>query len=151
MFVMIVLLVFSGVTAALVPVDREPRESDTTRTTTTTEPERPDGRLLSRTLRAAAKRPQVVRVRVGDALTLGVYSRQPDQVEIEGLGELEDVDRYAPAIFELAPYEPAVYPVRLLETGRTIGRIEVAPAKPPRREGGERGNREAGERDRGRG
>ena len=139
--VLVVLLVFSTVLAALMPAgtedDREPVD---------TEPETAQetaarGESISATIRATAKRKETVRVHVGDQLTLGVYVQEPDLVEIDGVGDLIEADRYAPAIFDFVPFEPRTHRIRLVEANRVIGRIEVAPrASGSRRRAGRSGD-----------
>jgi len=119
--VMIVLLLASSVAAALVPIPESASEDSTT--TTTTEATAA-GDALERTLRANAERPDTIRVRAGDQLTLEVVSEGYDLVEIPALGQLEDVNRGSPARFNLLLEEPGTYAVRLAEAG-LIGRIEV--------------------------
>ena len=57
-------------------------------------------------MRIAARRP---------ARAARSRSKAPDQVEIAGLGEIADVDRDAPADFDLLPFERGSYPVRLID------------------------------------
>jgi hypothetical protein len=130
---MILLLVLSSAAAALVPVGDAPRPSSTG--TMTVDEQGPSGKLVGETLRAGAKKPQRVRIRVGDQLALQVTSKVADQVEIPGLGEIADVDRDAPARFDLLPFEPGSYAVRLVDARRTVGRIVVR-AQPRRDRGG---------------
>ena len=129
--VMIVLLVLSTLAAALVPIDRQRDRSastTTTTTTTTTAATRPSGQLIERTINAARRKLTAVRVAVGDQLALTVTSPRPDQVEIPGFGELEDVDPNFAAQFDLLAVEPGHYQVRLFEAERRIGTIVVTAA-----------------------
>lgn len=121
---MILLLVLSSVAAALVPVGSD--RGQPTGQTMTVDRSRPSGELVTRTLRAGASEPQTVKVSVGDQLVLQVTSKVADQVEIPGLGEIEDIDRDAPARFDLLPFEPGSYPVRLVDAQRRVGRIVVS-------------------------
>jgi hypothetical protein len=123
---MLALLLISSIAAALVPVERS-RESEPPTTPTAPAGDRPRGELVHQTIAADARKPAKIDIRIGDQLVLTVNSRRPDEVEIAGLGELRDVDRDAPARFDLLPFEPGTYPVRMLEVGRTVARIEVAP------------------------
>jgi hypothetical protein len=127
---MLVLLVISSIAAALVPI-QQPVDPTTTPTAATPDPE-PGGELRRRTIDAQAKRPQTVRVELGDQLALRVVSEGAGQVEIAALGELADVDAGAPARFDLLPSERGRYRVRMLEPSRTIGWIEVGRPRPGR-------------------
>jgi hypothetical protein len=122
---MLALLLISSIAAALVPVERS-RESESPSAPTAPAGDRTRGALVHRTVAADARKPAKIDIRLGDQLVLTVNSRRPDEVEIAGLGELRDVDRDAPAHFDLLPFEPGTYPVRMLEARRTVARIEVA-------------------------
>jgi hypothetical protein len=126
---MLVLLAVSSVAAALVPVDPEGLSDDSSTTSTTPKRELPPGRLVPKTIAADRPHPAVVRIDLGDQLQLRVTSRRADQVEIPRLGELQDVDRFAPADFDLLPFEAGSYPIRLVEAKRRIGRIVVTKEK----------------------
>src|SRR5688500_8600886 len=58
-----------------------------------------DGRLFKATLRASASSPRTIAMRTGDQLALRVEARSAGQVELVGLGQLEDVFPPAPARF----------------------------------------------------
>jgi hypothetical protein len=105
-------------------------------TTTPRDPEPPrgapaagEGRLLRATLDASAAKPRTIRMRVGDQLALRVQARQALQVELAGLGQLEDLVPPAPARFNLYADRRGSFPVRVLPAERTIGVIEVKPAE----------------------
>ena len=121
---MLVLLGVSTVAAALVPVDRNVGDEETTTSSTSTR-EPPTGRLKAKAIDAGADEPKTIRVQVGDQLQLRVTSRKPDQVEIAALDQLEDVDPEAPAAFDLLLFDKGRFPVRLVEEGRKIGEIVV--------------------------
>jgi hypothetical protein len=123
---MIALLVLSSAAAALVPVERDGTESSTTESTTTTSPS-PTGKLRHEKISAAAKEPQTVKVTAGDELALTVKVPPPvaDQVEIPAFGELEDVDQYTPARFDLLLDDPGRYAVRLVEAHERVAWIVV--------------------------
>jgi hypothetical protein len=130
---MLVLLAISSVAAALVPVDPEGlSDESTTISTHTPKRELPAGRLVPKTIDADRDHPKTVRIELGDQLQLRVTSRRADQVEIPRVGELQDVDRFTPAEFDLLPFEPGSYPVRLVEAKRKVGRILVTRPKPKR-------------------
>jgi hypothetical protein len=141
---MLVLLGVSTIAAALVPVDRDAGTDETTTTTTSTPAEKRDdsgGKLVPGFIDAASRKPEVVRIELGDQLALRVTSRRNAEVEIPRIGELEDVGPDAPARFDLLPFEAGRYAVRLVEPRRTIGRIEVrrpAKEKPARKRSKER-------------
>jgi hypothetical protein len=123
--VLLALLVVSSIAAALAPV-RPPEDDPETTTTTTIEPP-PPGELVRRTIEVGAKRPPTIALELGDQLALTVTAERSAEVEIAGLGELDHVDPNAPARFDLLPREPGTYEVRLLDSGRTLGTIEVSP------------------------
>jgi hypothetical protein len=118
---MVALLLISSVIAALVPVPRDEVPAGTAPATET----RASGELVSRTLRAAAKKPQRIEIRLGDQLSLRVTSKVVDEVEIPALGELADVDPDSPAHFDLLPFETGTYNVRMRGSGKMVGRIVV--------------------------
>ena len=128
---MLALLVVSSIAAALAPV-READEDTSTTSTTATEP--PPGELLRETIDAGERKPARIALELGDQLELQVTAKRVDEVEIAGLGLLEQVDPNAAARFSLLPREAGRYEVRLLDADRTIGWIEIA----ARRDTGER-------------
>jgi hypothetical protein len=129
---MVALLVITSVAAALVPVERRTRDSSSSTQTTppTVEQTSPSGTLHRETLRASAKKPQKITIRLGDQLELRVTSsKATDQVAIPSLGELEDVEPDAAAHFDLLPFEPGRYAVDLVEAERPVGFIVVRPRR----------------------
>lgn len=144
--VLLALLVVSSIAAALAPV--RPSEDDPeTSATTTTEPP-PPGELVRRAIEVDAKRPPTVALELGDQLALTVTAERSVEVEIPGLGELDDADPDAPARFDLLPREPGTYEVRLLDSRRTLGSIEVSPRREvrDRERPGSRPDRKASDR-----
>jgi hypothetical protein len=130
---MVVLLLASSVAAWLVPIPEAARDETGSSTTPTAETRDP-GRAVERTLRSGARKPETIRLEVGDQLALEVVGQEHDLVEIEGLGRLDDLDTASPARFNLIVDEPGSYAVRLTEAGTLIGRIEVSqPAGAPDR------------------
>ena len=119
--VLLVLLVVSTLAAALVPPPPDGADESTTTAPSTTAAER--GKLVRATVSADARRAERVRIGPRDELELRVTSKQFNEVEIPRLGEIDEVDRFAPAVFDLIPGEPGTYPVRLAEGGRVIARI----------------------------
>lgn len=118
---MVALLLISSVAAALVPAPRDEVPTETAPATET----RASGEFVARTLRAAASKPQKIEIELGDQLSLRVTSKVVDEVEIPALGELADVDPDAPAHFDLLPFEPGTYAVRMRSSGNVVGRIVV--------------------------
>jgi hypothetical protein len=139
--VMLALLVVSSIAAALAPV-RDTGE-ETTTSTTQVESQRPD-RLVRRTIDADARKPTRIAIDLGDQLELTVRARRLDLVEIAALGELEPVDPDAPAHFDLLPRQPGSFDVRLQDSRRVIGSIEVSPRQ-DRKAKRSRDEREAGQ------
>jgi hypothetical protein len=124
-FVMLALLVVSSIAAALAPVRDTGEEPSTTTSPSTAPP--PQARTVTRTIDAGDDERVAIAIERGDQLELTVRAGRTDLVEIDGLGELEDVTPDAPAHFDLLPREPGIYVVRMLDAGRTLGSIEVAP------------------------
>ena len=122
---MVVLLVTSTVAAALVPTppERDPTTSSTTSPRTSPVPT--DGELVKATLEADATRPKRIELPLGDQLALTVRSRRTGQVEIRGLGLVEDVLPLSPARFDILATRADRFEVRLLEPRRSLGTIVV--------------------------
>lgn len=125
---MLVLLVLSSILAALVPVERDRLRNDSTSTSTTTEAEtQPAGKLVRRTVGADDPTPERIELALGDQLELTVTSpKLADQVEIPAFGQLADLDPDFPARFDVLALETGSFPVRLVEAGRVIARIDVS-------------------------
>jgi hypothetical protein len=121
--VLFVLLVVSTLAAALVPPPEDDSEETSASTTTTKEM---TGKLVRATVPADARRPERISLRLGSELQLRVTSERFEEVEIPALGEFDEVDRFAPAIFDLLPEEEGTYPVRIVEDNRLIARIVVS-------------------------
>ena len=68
---------------------------------------------------------QIVRVSPGDRLRVRVVSDELETVQLGTDGPIEVVDRDSPAEFELLADRDLDADVRLLESGRTIGRVTV--------------------------
>jgi hypothetical protein len=125
---LIVLLVLSTVAAILVPPPPGSEdESERTATTTTEQAAAPRGRLERATLDAGHRQARPIRLRVGDQLILRVRSRRFHTVRVDGFGQIEATDRFAPATFDLLADAPGSHAVRLLDAARVIGRIDVQP------------------------
>jgi hypothetical protein len=130
--ILLVLLFVSSLAAALVPIDRSSDSSESSTATSTTAAETPRaGREIVKRIDARERKPETIRMRVGDQLQLTVDGSAPDQVEIPRLDLLEPLDLGAPARFDLLADEPGTYTIRLLEARRTIGKLVVRPPKQP--------------------
>jgi hypothetical protein len=70
---------------------------------------------------------QSVAARVGDLIKLEVAGDVLDQVQIERLDRIDAVEPTTPARFEVIPETAGVYPIRLIEADRRIGRLEITP------------------------
>ena len=130
MLLMAVLLGLTALATALAPRPRLDRQQSATpqpappvAPTPAAEPAQP--RLVERTLEADPDRPVVVRARVGDTVRLVVRGDILDSVEVEGTGEIEQVEPDSPARFELLADERATHGIRLVDAGRRIGRLEI--------------------------
>jgi protein-disulfide isomerase len=83
------------------------------------------GRVVEEISAAPGADSRVV-VRRGDVLALEVSGDTNDSVLIERLDRIESIDPTTPARFELLADAPAgVYPLRLIESDRRIGSIEI--------------------------
>jgi hypothetical protein len=121
--VLLVLLIVSTFAATLVPPPD--RDTDETTTPATSIPSEDRGRLVHATVSADAKRPVRVRLELGNELALRVTASRFHEVEIPTLGEFDEVDQFAPVVFDLLPDGAGRYPVRVVETGDVIARIVV--------------------------
>jgi hypothetical protein len=131
LILMLVMLVIASLSSVFL-ADPGSRRGPNRAPTTTRAPERSgepesarEGRLLKATLDASAPGPKTLRLRTGDQLALRVEARRPVQVELGGLGQLEDVFPPAPARFDLYADRPGRFPVRVLPAKRKIGTIVV--------------------------
>jgi hypothetical protein len=135
--ILLVLLFLSSLAAALAPVQEGVKNGTSTESTSTTAesatlPEdgaTDEGRLIAQSVDASGLRPAVVRARAGDRLELRVTSHRSGTVELEGLGPAEDVGPHQPAYFDVFLRDDGSFPVRFIDTGIEIARIEVAPAR----------------------
>jgi hypothetical protein len=134
--VLLVLLFLSSLAAALIPVERASNDDSSTSTTT---PPAADtdtgGQLLIKHLDAGDAKPKTIRMRLGDQLQLSVAADSPNQVEIPAFGQLEPVDLGSPATFDLLPDAAGRYPVKLVSSNRTVGRIVVVGPRRPSESG----------------
>lgn len=130
--VMIVLLVLSSLAAALIPPPPHSSTTSTTSTSTTThttpapaEPAEQPGSQVRRTVSVAAKKPRDLVLQQNDQLALTVSSPRFTQVEIRGLGLVDDAQPGTPASFNILLAEPGSYPVRAIDAKRTVAVIKV--------------------------
>jgi hypothetical protein len=129
--VMLVLLFLSSLAAAFAPVDRN---SETT-SSTTTEPlpdlAKDEGKLLRETIDSKAKRPPTIAARVGDQLQLRVEVGRPATLELVGIGDIEDADPVAPALFDVLLDTEGRFPIRALGSKQRVATIQVSPPRAP--------------------
>ena len=130
LFALLVMLIISSFAAALAPIGPDEAE-ETTKTPPAGAPkeEQARGRVVERTVDSGHRRPPNVQVRLGDQLILTVEAERFAEIEIPALGELEDAEPAAPAVFDLLPPDPGEYAVRLLANGERVATIEVAKAR----------------------
>lgn len=129
LILMLLLLVVSTLAATLIPPQAEREETSTTDRTAhgrgAGKDERRAGERVSRTVDVSERPPARIELRLGDQLALTVRSGTADQVEIPGLGQLEDVGPDAPARFDLLPPRAGTFEVRLLDARRMVATIRV--------------------------
>jgi hypothetical protein len=70
---------------------------------------------------------QTLEARVGDLIQLEVDGDVLDEVHIERLDRYDPIEPTTPARFEVIPETAGVYPIRLVEADRRIGRLEITP------------------------
>jgi hypothetical protein len=76
---------------------------------------------------SASEDDQSVAARVGDLIRLEVTGDVLDAVHIERLDRIDAIEPLTPARFELFAETAGVYPIRLVEAGRRIGRLDIRP------------------------
>lgn len=131
--ILLVLLGVSTLAAALAPNrDEDDDEPTTTKAAKppTAEEKAARGELFKVKVDANAEGDRVVPVEVGDQLTLQVYSRDPDQIEIPDFGLIETVTRDGPATFDILLERPGSYDVVRLSDGGRVTRLAVSEAQP---------------------
>jgi hypothetical protein len=123
---MLFLLVVSSIIVALIPIEAPERSEDsTTASTISTSTATDAGELIVRTVSADAASPARIPMQVGDQLQLTITSSVPNQVEIEALGEFENVDPNFPARMDLFPFDTGRFAVRLLDPPGQVATIVV--------------------------
>jgi hypothetical protein len=80
---------------------------------------------IERRISAEPGESTVVSVRQGEILQLEVEGDLLDSVQLQGLDRIDGVEPLTPARFVVLGERPGVYPIRLLEAGRRIGRLEI--------------------------
>lgn len=86
--------------------------------------EQPD--VIEQTISAEAAEATTVEIPLGATVRLTVTAKALDGVEIEALDRFAGVSPDAPAEFELYADRAGSYDVRLVESGRLVGRLEVS-------------------------
>jgi hypothetical protein len=124
---MLILLGTSTLAAALVPAPA-PREETTDTTSSSTSPLPTGGEFVKEKLDADARRPARIQVSQGDQVNLLVRSREAGQIEITGLGLLDDVLPLSPARFDVLATRRGRFEIRMVEPRRLVGILEVVPA-----------------------
>ena len=84
----------------------------------------PRGNLVVATFEAA-RRPETIRLRVGDELRMEIGSRTPAQIEIPAYGLIEDASPDAPARFDILIDHGGASAIRIVGSGRIVGRLVV--------------------------
>lgn len=134
LIVLVILLAISTFAALLVPPQGTDEGEDETlgSTPTGTEGRRPPprGELVRASIDADQAKPRSVQLKLGDQLSLEVRSRRADQVVISGFGLIDDVERDAPARFDLFADRTGRFAVRLLDRSETVGRIVIDARRP---------------------
>lgn len=115
-----VLLLIAAAAASLVPQEEAvvpPPSADEVRS---------DVELVEATI-SAQEEGQSIAARAGDQIRFEVSGDVLDSVQIERLDRIDVIDPTTPARFDLIVDEPGVYPIRLVEADRRIGRLDVKP------------------------
>jgi hypothetical protein len=114
-----VLMLLTALAAGLAP---EPEDTDTP-------PSQPAARppaVVEESI-SADQADQDVRAQVGDLIRLEVTGDLLDQVQIERLDRIDPIEPLTPARFEVIAETPGVYPIRLIDADRRIGRLDIRP------------------------
>lgn len=145
--VMLVLLAISTLAAAFIPTTPEDSGNDTTPTATNPQPGKdsgdgsdlidatpPPGKgLVDAKVRISNAPPKTIAIQPGEELVLEVSGMFGDDVEIPGLGLVETMGSYSPAVFDIYADETGTFDVRTVETDLLVARIVVS-AIPPKPE-----------------
>ena len=76
---------------------------------------------------SAAEDDQSIRARVGDMIRFEVTGDVLDSVEVERLERIDGIAPGTSARFEIIADAAGVYPIRLVEADRRIGRLDIRP------------------------
>ena len=114
-----VLLALTALASALAPSESPMDDS----ASAPVAPSRPAPAPVEETLDAEATGQRVV-ARVGQTVTITVEADELDSVSLAEVGT-ETAEPDSPARFELLAEIPGSYPIELLESGRTIGVLEI--------------------------
>ena len=112
------LLALAVVAAAIVPRD----DNKAATTTTATAPERT---TVKADIGASPAKARTIPARVGDHLVLTVESDRIDTVTIDGIDSAQPVDPTSPARFDTLLDHPGRFPIRMQNTGATVGVLQV--------------------------
>jgi hypothetical protein len=82
---------------------------------------------VERTISAEPGERTAVRIDRGAVLHLEVTGSMLDSVMLDGLDRTEVIEPLTPAIFDILAERPGVYPIRLVEADRRIGRLVIRP------------------------
>ena len=82
--------------------------------------------VIERELKADGTDQSIV-ARVGDLIRFEVAGDYLDQVEIERLDRIDPIEPLTPARFEVIADAAGVYPIRLVDADRRIGRLDIRP------------------------
>jgi hypothetical protein len=73
---------------------------------------------------------QAVQVEAGRRVRLAISSDETTSVQVGEDGPIEAIDPAAPARFDLSYERPMTVPIRDVDSGRTIGELQVVAAEP---------------------
>ena len=76
---------------------------------------------------SAAEDDQSITARVGDLIRFEVSGNVLGSVEIERLDRIDGIAPGTPARFEVLAERAGVYPIRIIEEDRRIGRLDIGP------------------------
>jgi hypothetical protein len=130
LIVLVILLAISTLAAVLAPPPDQQGDGEQRRAPSPKRAgppaEESRGKLVRASVAADAGAARSVRLEIGDQLSLTVRRRRPSQIEIAGLGLIEDAEPGAPARFDVFADHPGRFEVRVLGTTRTLARILVS-------------------------
>lgn len=120
---MLVLVAISTVAGLLMPPASRDETTSSTSTTSAADNVTTGGELVEEKLDAQAQKPETIRIPLGDQLALAVSSKRAGQVQIAGLGLVDDVAPLSPARFDVFADHRGRFEVRFAEPKRTLGEI----------------------------